>query len=172
MLWARWHRVDLHDPLGGGARQLPPGRLWNLFSNNAAGSVGAIRAYCCSRARRCSTSSHNATKSRPTQLIRTTVTAEAWLTRRGRYRTSKRMSKLKINPTAAALINRQSELSTIIFIALVGGTGVVIVFGLLLLGISRSRTATKATTRYRLYVLSGLRGNLVVAVAGYSASTQ
>ena len=49
-----------------------------------------------------------------------------------------------------------------------------IVFGLLLLGISRGRTATKPTTRYGLYTLSGLCGVLVVAVAaiGIYAMTQ
>ena len=78
-----------------------------------------------------------------------------------------------MNPTAAALIN-WNELWMIIVTALVGGTGVVIVFGLLLLGISRSRTATKPTTRYGLCVLSGLCGILVVAVAaiGIYAMTQ
>jgi hypothetical protein len=42
----------------------------------------------------------------------------------------------------------------------------VIVFGLLLLGISRGKAATKPTTRYALYTLSGLCGILVIAVAG------
>ena len=78
-----------------------------------------------------------------------------------------------MSPTAAALVN-WNELWMIILTALVGGTGVVIVFGLLLLGISRGRTATKPTTRYRLYALSGLCGILVVAVAaiGIYAMTQ
>ena len=65
---------------------------------------------------------------------------------------------------ATALIN-WNELWKIILTALVGGTGVVIVFGLLLLGISRGRTATKPAARYGLYALSGLCGVLVVAVA-------
>ena len=69
-----------------------------------------------------------------------------------------------MSPIATALINWH-ELWKIILAALVGGTGVVIVFGLLLLGISRGRTATKPTTRYGLYTLSGLCGVLVVAVA-------
>ena len=74
-----------------------------------------------------------------------------------------------MSPTAAALVN-WNELWMIILTALVG----VIVFGLLLLGISRGRTATKPTTRYRLYALSGLCGILVVAVAaiGIYAMTQ
>lgn len=65
---------------------------------------------------------------------------------------------------ATALIN-WNELWRIILTALAGGTGVVIVFGLLLLGISRGKSATKPTTRYGLYALSGLCGVLVVAVA-------
>ena len=68
---------------------------------------------------------------------------------------------------ASTLIN-WSELWKIIIAAFVGGTGVVIVFGLLLLGISRGNTATRPTTRYGLYTLSGLCGVLVVAVAAVS----
>jgi hypothetical protein len=58
--------------------------------------------------------------------------------------------------------------------ALIGGTGVVIVFGFLLLGISRGRTAQHPTQRYALFPLSGLCGVLVVAVAavGIYAMTQ
>jgi hypothetical protein len=78
-----------------------------------------------------------------------------------------------MSPIAAALIN-WNELWKIILTALVGGTGVVIVFGLLLLGISRGQTATSPTTRYGLYTLSGLCGILVLAVAaiGIYAMTQ
>ena len=78
-----------------------------------------------------------------------------------------------ISPVAAALVN-WTELWKIIITALVGGTGVVIVFGLLLLGISRGKTATKPVTRYGLYTLSGLCGILVIAVAaiGIYAMTQ
>ena len=49
-----------------------------------------------------------------------------------------------------------------------------IVFGLLLLGVSRGRTATKPTARFGLYALSGLCGVIVVAVAavGVYAMTQ
>ena len=49
-----------------------------------------------------------------------------------------------------------------------------IVFGLLLLGISRGKTATNAPARLGLYALSGLCGVLVVAVAalGIYAMTQ
>ena len=74
---------------------------------------------------------------------------------------------------AAAPVN-WNELWKIIVTALVGGTGVVIVVGLLLVGISRGKTATKPTTRYGLYALSGLCGILVVAVAaiGIYAMTQ
>ena len=74
---------------------------------------------------------------------------------------------------AAALIN-WNELWKIVIAALVGGTGVVIVFGLLLLGISRGKTATNSTTRYGLYTLSGLCGIAVIAVAalGIYAMTQ
>ena len=78
-----------------------------------------------------------------------------------------------MSPIATGLVN-WSELWKIILTALVGGTGVVIVFGLLLLGISRGRTATSPATRYGLYTLSGLCGVLVVAVAavGVYAMTQ
>jgi hypothetical protein len=48
---------------------------------------------------------------------------------------------------ATALIN-WNELWKIILAALVGGTGVVIFFGLLLLGISRGQTAMRPSTRY------------------------
>jgi hypothetical protein len=65
---------------------------------------------------------------------------------------------------ATALVNWNALLK-IILAALVGGTGVVIVFGFLLLGISRGRTATNPTQRYALFTLSGVCGVLVVAVA-------
>ena len=78
-----------------------------------------------------------------------------------------------MSPIAAALVN-WNELWKIILTALIGSTGVVIVFGLLLLGISRGKTATKPTTRCGLYTLSGLCGILVIAVAaiGIYAMTQ
>jgi NADH:ubiquinone oxidoreductase subunit 6 (subunit J) len=74
---------------------------------------------------------------------------------------------------ATALIN-WSELWKIILAALVGGTGVVIVFGLLLLCISRGKSARKSRSRYGLFALSGLCGFVVVAVAalGVYAMTQ
>jgi NADH:ubiquinone oxidoreductase subunit 6 (subunit J) len=74
---------------------------------------------------------------------------------------------------AAALIN-WNELWKIVIAALVGGTGVVIVFGLALLGMSRAKTATNPAARYGLYTLSGLCGILVIAVAavGIYAMTQ
>jgi hypothetical protein len=74
---------------------------------------------------------------------------------------------------ATALIN-WGELWRIILAALFAGTGVVIVFGLLLLGISRGKTATKLTARYGVHTLSGLCGVLVLAVAavGIYAVTQ
>jgi NADH:ubiquinone oxidoreductase subunit 6 (subunit J) len=78
-----------------------------------------------------------------------------------------------MSPIATGLVN-WSELWKIILTALVGGTGVVIVFALLLLGISRGKTATRPATRYGLFTLSGLCGVLVVAVAavGVYAMTQ
>jgi hypothetical protein len=78
-----------------------------------------------------------------------------------------------MSPVAAALVN-WNELWKIILTALVGGTGVVIVFGLLLLGISRGKLTTKPAARYGLYTLSGLCGALVVAVAaiGICAMTE
>ncbi len=74
---------------------------------------------------------------------------------------------------ATALIN-WSELLKIILAALIGGTGVVIVFGLMLLGISRGKTAARPATRYGLYTLSGVCGFVVIAVAavGVYAMTQ
>ena len=71
-----------------------------------------------------------------------------------------------MSPIATALVN-WSELWKIILTALVSGTGVVIVFGLLLLGISRGRTATRPATRYALFTLSGLCCVLVVAVSAF-----
>jgi hypothetical protein len=78
-----------------------------------------------------------------------------------------------MNAIATALVN-WTELWKVILAALVGGTGVVIVFGLLLLGLSRAKTATKRGSRYGLYALSGLCGVLVIAVAavGLYALTQ
>jgi NADH:ubiquinone oxidoreductase subunit 6 (subunit J) len=72
-----------------------------------------------------------------------------------------------------ALIN-WNALGKIMLAALIGGTGVVIVFGFLLLGISRGKTAKRPTERYALFTLSGLCGVLVVAVAaaGIYAMTQ
>src|SRR4051812_47843330 len=66
--------------------------------------------------------------------------------------------------TATGLIN-WSDLGKIVIAALAGGTGVVIVFGLLLLGVSRGRTATRPAARFGLYAVSGLCGLLVVSVA-------
>jgi NADH:ubiquinone oxidoreductase subunit 6 (subunit J) len=66
--------------------------------------------------------------------------------------------------TVTSLIN-WNDLWKIVVAALVGGTGVVIVFGLLLLGVSRGRTATRPATRLALYTVSGLCGLLLVAVA-------
>jgi hypothetical protein len=78
-----------------------------------------------------------------------------------------------LSTLATALVNWNALLK-IILAALIGGTGVVIVFGFLLLGISRGRTATHPTQRYALFTLSGLCGILVVAVAavGIYAMTQ
>jgi NADH:ubiquinone oxidoreductase subunit 6 (subunit J) len=72
-----------------------------------------------------------------------------------------------------ALVN-WSALGKIMLAALMGGTGVVIVFGFLLLGISRGKTAKRPAERYALFTLSGLCGALVLAVAavGIYAMTQ
>jgi len=74
---------------------------------------------------------------------------------------------------ATALVNWNALLK-IMLAALIGGTGVVIVFGFLLLGISRGRTAKHPAQRYALFTLSGFCGVLVVAVAavGIYAMTQ
>lgn len=74
---------------------------------------------------------------------------------------------------ATALVN-WNAIWKIILAALIGGTGVVIVFGFLLLGISRGRTAKTSTERAALFTLSGICGVIVVAVAaiGIYAMTQ
>ena len=74
---------------------------------------------------------------------------------------------------ATALVNWNALLK-IVLAALVGGTGVVIVFGFLLLGISRGQTAKHPAQRYALFTLSGFCGVLVIAVAavGIYAMTQ
>jgi bacteriorhodopsin len=74
---------------------------------------------------------------------------------------------------ASALVNWH-DLWEIILTALVGGTGVVILFGVLLLGISRGGTAVTSTARHAFYALSGVCGAVVVAVAviGIYAMTQ
>jgi hypothetical protein len=74
---------------------------------------------------------------------------------------------------ATGLVN-WNELWKIVLVALIGGTGVAIVFGFLLLGISRAKTATRPVSRYLLYALSGLCSGAVVAVAavGVYAMTQ
>jgi hypothetical protein len=78
-----------------------------------------------------------------------------------------------MSPIATGLVN-WSELWKIFLTALVGGAGVVIVFGLVLLGISRGKTATRPATRYgllALYTLSGFCAVLVVP-SRRSASTR
>ena len=74
---------------------------------------------------------------------------------------------------ATTLVN-WNELGKIVVAALIGGFGVVFVFGLLLLGISRGQSATRRTARYGLYVFTALCGALVIAVAavGVYAMTQ
>jgi hypothetical protein len=76
--------------------------------------------------------------------------------------------------TAATALINWGELWRIVVAALVGGSGVVLVFGLLLLGISRGRSATRRTARFGLYALSALCGVVVIAVAavGVYAMTQ
>jgi hypothetical protein len=78
-----------------------------------------------------------------------------------------------ITTVATALVN-WNALARIVLAALIGGTGVVIVFGFLLLGISRGKTAKRPAERYALFTLSGVCGVLVVAVAavGIYAMTQ
>jgi uncharacterized protein HemX len=47
----------------------------------------------------------------------------------------------------------------------------VIVFGLLLLGISRAKTAAKSSVRYGFYTLSGLCAVLIAAIAAAGVYT-
>jgi hypothetical protein len=79
-----------------------------------------------------------------------------------------------MTPTVATALINWSELWRIVAAALVGGTGVVIVFGLVLIGISRGKSAGRPITRYGLYALSGVCGALLVVVAavGVYAMTQ
>jgi NADH:ubiquinone oxidoreductase subunit 6 (subunit J) len=74
---------------------------------------------------------------------------------------------------ATAVIN-WNQLWQIVLAAFIGGTGVVIVFGVLLLGISRGKSATRPATAYALYTLSGLCLVVVVGVGavGVYAMTQ
>jgi NADH:ubiquinone oxidoreductase subunit 6 (subunit J) len=76
--------------------------------------------------------------------------------------------------TAAAALINWSELWKIVVAALVGGSGVVFVFGVLLLGISRGRSATRRTARWGLFAMSALCGAFVISVAavGVYAMTQ
>ena|SRR5947209_19294480 len=69
-----------------------------------------------------------------------------------------------MTPIATALVN-WTELWRIVLAALIGGAGVVIMFGLMVVGVSRGRTAARRSARYGLFALSGLCGVLVVAVA-------
>ena len=73
-----------------------------------------------------------------------------------------------MSTTAAATLINWSDLWKIVVAALVGGSGVVLVFGLLLLGISRGQSSTRRTARFGLYALSALCGAFVVAVANSS----
>jgi NADH:ubiquinone oxidoreductase subunit 6 (subunit J) len=79
-----------------------------------------------------------------------------------------------MSATAATALINWSQLWKIVVAALVGGSGVVFVFGLLVLGISRGQSSTRRTTRSGLYALSALCGTFVVAVAavGVYAMTQ
>jgi hypothetical protein len=66
---------------------------------------------------------------------------------------------------ATPLIN-WSALGKIVLAAVIGGIGVVFAFGLLLLCLSRARSATSSGRRYVLYALSGICGALCLAVVG------
>jgi hypothetical protein len=76
--------------------------------------------------------------------------------------------------TAATALINWGQLWRTVVAALVGGSGVVFVFWLLLLGISRGRSAPRRAARCGLYALSALCGALVIAVAavGVYAMTQ
>jgi hypothetical protein len=71
---------------------------------------------------------------------------------------------------ATALIHWK-ELWKIMLTAVIGGTGTVIVFALLLLGISRGRTARKPTVRYGFYTVSGLCAVLILGIAAIGVYT-
>jgi hypothetical protein len=63
---------------------------------------------------------------------------------------------------ATALINT-SALWKIIVAALAGGAGVVIAFGILLLGLSRAKRARRSTQRLAHYAITGLAGAFCLA---------
>jgi hypothetical protein len=56
-----------------------------------------------------------------------------------------------------------SAVGKILLAGLIGGAGVVVVFGFLLLGLSRARRASNSGTRLGDYALSGMCGLLVLA---------
>ncbi len=78
-----------------------------------------------------------------------------------------------MSTVASSLIN-WNQLWKIVLAALSGGTGVVIVFGVLLLCISRGKSATRPATAYGFYTLGGFCLVAVVSVAavGVYAMTQ
>jgi NADH:ubiquinone oxidoreductase subunit 6 (subunit J) len=79
-----------------------------------------------------------------------------------------------MSTTAATALINWSDLWKIVVAALVGGSGVVLVFGLLLLGVSRGQSSERRTARWGLYALSALCGAFVAVVAavGVYAMTQ
>jgi hypothetical protein len=73
--------------------------------------------------------------------------------------------------TIATALLHWNELWKIMLAALIGGTGAVIVFALLLLGISRGRTTRKPTVRYGFHTLSGLCAVLILGIAAIGVYT-
>jgi hypothetical protein len=79
-----------------------------------------------------------------------------------------------MSAAATTTLVNWNDLWRIVVAALVGGFGVAVVFGILLVGLSRGRCATRPTARCGLYAVSAVCGALVVATAavGVYAMTQ
>jgi hypothetical protein len=72
---------------------------------------------------------------------------------------------MSVLATSTGLVN-WSAIGKIVLAAVIGGIGVVFAFGLLLLCLSRARSAASSMRRYVFYTLGGICGALCLAVVG------